>query len=94
MIKIPSPKMRWWERIYLVEVLRGMGVTLRHMMRNVFDQRKIYTYQWPEEPKPLPPRTKGRHRLTKRPDGTPKCTACPQAVRDRHAALCLLRLLC
>jgi NADH-quinone oxidoreductase subunit I len=68
--------MRWWERIYLVEVLRGMAVTMRHLVNNIFSPRRIYTYQFPEEPKPIPQRLKSRHRLTKRPDGSPKCTAC------------------
>jgi NADH-quinone oxidoreductase subunit I len=76
MIKVPSPRMRWWERIYLVEVIRGMVTTISHFVRNIFLPRGIFTHQFPEEPKPLPPRMKGRHRLTQRPDGTPKCTAC------------------
>ena len=76
MIKVPTPRMRWWERIYLVEVGRGMIVTMGHLVRNIFVQKRIYTHQWPEEPKPIFPRLKGRHRLTRRPDGTPKCTAC------------------
>ncbi|MBD3335629.1 MAG: 4Fe-4S dicluster domain-containing protein [Candidatus Eisenbacteria bacterium] len=76
MIKVPEPRMRWWERIYLVEVVRGMIVTMGHLLRNIFSQNRIYTHQWPEEPKPVYPRLKGRHRLTRRPDGTPKCTAC------------------
>jgi NADH-quinone oxidoreductase subunit I len=76
MIKVPSPRMSWWERIYLVEVIRGLGVTIRHMVRNLVNPNGMPTVQFPEEPKALPPRMKGRHRLTKRPDGTPKCTAC------------------
>ena len=76
MIEIPSPRMRWWERIYLVEVLRGLGVTIRHLVRNVVSPGRIYTHQFPEEPKPIPLRLRARHRLTRRPDGTPKCTSC------------------
>jgi NADH-quinone oxidoreductase subunit I len=76
MIRVPDPRMRWWERLYLVEVARGLGVTMGHLIRNLFAQGKLLTYQFPEQPKPLPPRLKGRHRLTKRPDGSPKCTAC------------------
>jgi NADH-quinone oxidoreductase subunit I len=34
------------------------------------------TFQYPEEPKPLPVRLKGRHRLMVREDGAPKCVAC------------------
>ncbi|MBU1698600.1 MAG: NADH-quinone oxidoreductase subunit I [Candidatus Eisenbacteria bacterium] len=76
MIKVPTPKMRWWEKIYLFEIVRGLCVTMGHLIRNIFVQKNIYTHQWPEEPKPLFPRLKARHRLTRRDDGTPKCTAC------------------
>lgn len=75
-MKIPSPAMRWYERIYLIEVLRGLGVTMRHLLGNLRRQREMPTYQWPEQPKPLPVRLKGRHRLTLREDGSPKCVAC------------------
>jgi len=75
-MKVPAPRMRWHERIYLVEVLRGMGVTIRHMVRNIFHQSEMPTVPWPEQPKPLPIRLKGRHRLTLREDGAPKCVAC------------------
>ena len=34
------------------------------------------TYQWPEQPKPLPDTFRGEHRLMHRPDGTPRCVAC------------------
>lgn len=75
-MKVPSPEMRWHERIYLFELLRGLGVTMRHLLGNLGRQREMPTYQWPEQPKPLPVRLKGRHRLTLREDGSPKCVAC------------------
>ncbi len=75
-MKIPSPEMRWHERIYLFEVLRGLGVTIRHMLGNIARQHEMPTYQWPEQKKPLPVRLKARHRLTLREDGSPKCVAC------------------
>ncbi|MDM7916632.1 MAG: NADH-quinone oxidoreductase subunit I [Candidatus Eisenbacteria bacterium] len=75
-MKVPSPKLSWYERIYLVEVIRGLGVTIRHMVENIFHQSAMPTVQYPEEPKPLPVRIKGRHRLTVREDGSPKCVAC------------------
>lgn len=69
----------WWERAYLGEVLRGLGITISHLIRNMADLRRNrvgITYQWPEEPKPLPPTFRGEHRLMHRPDGTPRCVAC------------------
>jgi NADH-quinone oxidoreductase subunit I len=75
-MKVPSPRLRWYERIYLWEIGRGMVVTIRHLLKNLFRQSQMPTVQWPEEPKPLPVRIKGRHRLTVREDGSPKCVAC------------------
>jgi NADH-quinone oxidoreductase subunit I len=75
-MKIASPQLSFWERIYVAEVIRGMGVTLRHLFRNLFGQSAMPTIQFPEEPKPLALRHRSRHRLTVREDGTPKCVAC------------------
>ncbi len=75
-MKIASPRLRLYERLYLWEVGRGMVVTARHLIGNLFHQGRMPTIQWPEEPKPLPVRIKGRHRLTQREDGSPKCVAC------------------
>jgi NADH-quinone oxidoreductase subunit I len=75
-MKVPDPKLAWHERIYLFEVLRGMVVTMRHLLQNLFFQQRMPTVQFPEEEKPLPVRMKGRHRLMLRDDGAPKCVAC------------------
>jgi len=75
-MKVPSPSLRWYERIYVTEVVRGLAVTIRHLVSNIARPRRILTVQWPEEPKPLAVRLKTRHRLTVREDGTPKCVAC------------------
>jgi len=69
----------WWERTYLKEVLRGLGITITHFARNMANMRKNevgMTYQWPETKKPLPPNYRTEHRLMQRPDGTPRCVAC------------------
>jgi len=75
-MKVPSPRLRWYERIYLFEILRGMAVTMCHLAGNLFRQSAMPTVQWPEETKPLAARLKSRHRLTVREDGSPKCVAC------------------
>ena len=72
-------KAPWKERIYLAEVLRGLGITISHFISNILDLRKNrvgMTYQWPETPMPLPPTFRGEHRLMHREDGTPRCVAC------------------
>lgn len=63
------------EKLYLPEVLRGMGITLRHLFHNVAKQ-DFRTIDYPDLKKPMPERYKGAHRLTTRPDGKLKCVAC------------------
>ena len=29
-------KMTWWERLYLPEIIKGMGITSRHFFVNLF----------------------------------------------------------
>ena len=72
-------KSSWWDRIYLKEIGRGMIITIGHFFRNMANLRKNQvglTYQWPEQPKPLPERWRGEHRLMQREDGTPRCVSC------------------
>src|SRR5262245_6562916 len=66
------------ERIYLPEILKGLRITLRHFFANIYlwGQRQVVTYQYPEQKRPVSPRWRGRHRLTVRDDGSPRCTAC------------------
>jgi NADH-quinone oxidoreductase subunit I len=71
------------ERIYLVEIVRGLSVTMGHFLRNVWSalshdlsRERIVSPEYPEEPIPSPPRSRNLHRLTVRPDGTPQCVAC------------------
>jgi len=75
-MKVPSPKLTFWERIYVAEIARGLRVTIGHLVRNIFRQDEMPTVQFPEEPKPLAVRHRSRHRLMVREDGTPKCVAC------------------
>ena len=64
------------ESIYLWEVLRGLGVTARHLVRNILHTDEMPTMQYPEEKRVYGDRFRGRHRLMQRDDGTPKCVAC------------------
>lgn len=80
-------QMTFLERIYLPEILRGLGVVSGHFMRNFTlnlahlfgfakDRRANYTTQYPEQRKHYPDNFRGSHRLTLRPDNTVRCTAC------------------
>lgn len=70
------------ERIYLWEVVKGMLITLSHLIKNVIVQLKarpqdrFRAIEYPEMRKPMAERYKGAHRLTTRPDGKVKCVAC------------------
>lgn len=68
------------ERVYLIEILKGMGLTLRHFLKNLVTYRtrrqSIVTIQYPDEHRTYSPRFRGRHRLKKNPDGSMRCVAC------------------
>ena len=75
------------ERLYLPQVLGGLTVTTRHFVRNmtlhvlhVFglarERRAAVTVQYPEERKVYSEGYRGAHRLTLKPDGSVRCTAC------------------
>lgn len=64
------------ERVFLVEILKGMAVTFGHLFRNFLDNSKLYVRHYPEVKPEITPRWRGRHRLTTHEDGTVKCVAC------------------
>lgn len=58
------------QSFFLVELLRGLGVTLRH-----FFQPKL-TIQFPDETTPMSNRFRGLHALRRYPNGEERCIAC------------------
>ena len=64
------------ERLYLIEIAKGMAATFGHLLRNLMDNRKLYVRHYPEVKPEIPVRWRGRHRLTTHEDGTAKCVAC------------------
>lgn len=68
-----------YERSYLPEVVRGLGITLRHFFGNLFGNREtrhLQTVRYPDEKRVYPDRYRGQHRLLQRDDSTPRCVAC------------------
>jgi NADH-quinone oxidoreductase subunit I len=76
-----------WMRSYLPAVWRSLWVSSRHFFGNLFvhllhgfglcrKRRACVTYYYPEDQRPLAYRVRTRHRLVKRPDGSPRCVAC------------------
>lgn len=77
------------ERSYVPELLKGLAITTKHFLKNLFGERdpnpeilerqglaSITTVQYPEEKIPYPPGYRGLHRLVPREDGKPRCVAC------------------
>ena len=86
-LPVNRPKLNFLERIYVVEVFKGLLVTSRHFFRNMtFHTLHLVglgkktpasvTLQYPEEKNPYPERFRASHRLTLKPDGSVQCTAC------------------
>lgn len=80
-------ELTWWESTYIPSVASGIWLTSKHFFYNLTfhilhlvglrkDIKASVTYQYPEQPRPVAPRTRTRHRLTKREDGSPRCVAC------------------
>jgi NADH-quinone oxidoreductase subunit I len=75
-VKVVRPTRTFKDEIYLVEVLRGLGITLRHLVVNTLFRRETTTVQYPEEKARYPERFRGLHRLMVRDDGRVRCVAC------------------
>ena len=64
------------QRLYLPEIVRGMAVTLRHLLRNLANMKGMPTILYPEKRRNYSGRFRGKHILKTREDGTLKCVAC------------------
>ena len=58
------------QSLMLVELFKGMAVTMRHMRQPKF------TLNYPEEKAPKSPRYRGLHALRRYPNGEERCIAC------------------
>ncbi len=61
---------------YLPGILTGLGITFRHLVKNLFNKKQMLTLNYPEEKYEYSPRFKGNHVLTVKKDGSLRCTAC------------------
>ncbi|MEZ4753862.1 MAG: NADH-quinone oxidoreductase subunit I [Bdellovibrionota bacterium] len=80
-------EMNFWERIYIIEIFRGVVYTFSKLIRNLFFHslhslglsktvKASASIQYPNERRNYPTRFRGRHRLTLYPNGDVKCTSC------------------
>ena len=71
------PRRSFWDQIYILAIVRGMGVTLGHFFGAITNPKEnIFTLQYPEETVTYPERFRGLHRLMVREDGQVRCVAC------------------
>jgi NADH-quinone oxidoreductase subunit I len=75
-IVIKREKLPFWQRIYIFEIIRGMLITGRHFLKNLFNPSRMATFRWPEVKKPIDPGYRSEHRLMLRDDESIRCTAC------------------
>ena len=61
---------RYIKSLFLLELLGGLGVTLKHFFRPKF------TVRYPEEKTPKSNRFRGLHALRRYPNGEERCIAC------------------
>lgn len=73
---VARPELTFLEKIYFVEIFKGLVTTIGHAQRNLIAADPFPTINYPEETGDLPRDYRARHRLMKRPDGAPRCVAC------------------
>ena len=75
-IILKRKQLTFLQRIYLWEIVKGLAITMRHLLKNIVAPSKMMTYQYPEEKKPIDAVHRSEHRLMLRHDGSIRCTAC------------------
>ena len=68
--QVSNKEMTFWERLYLVAIIKGLRITIKHLFS------KKVTIQYPEEVRPMSPVFRGRHMLKRDEQGRENCTAC------------------
>ncbi len=69
-VKKRERDLTFWEKIYIPEIVKGLGLTLKNMLKPKF------TMQYPEE-KFIPPSSyRGRPVLVMEENGEERCVAC------------------
>jgi NADH-quinone oxidoreductase subunit I len=89
-IVIKKPTRTVSDQSYVVEIVKGVGTTLKHFFRSTKQmvtstrpdasvtnyEEGVATLEYPDVKRPYSERWRGVHRLTHRDDGSPRCVAC------------------
>ncbi len=75
-IKVERKQLTLMERMYIPEMIKGMFVTLGHLIKNLIHYKNLPIISYPEVKRVYSERFRGRHILTSREDGTTRCVAC------------------
>ena len=67
---VSNKEMTFWERLYLVAIVKGLAITIKHLFK-----RKA-TIQFPEQVRTMSPVYRGQHMLKRDELGRENCTAC------------------
>lgn len=75
-VVVKRKKLNFLQRLYMIEIVRGMLITGRHLLYNIFNREKMMTFSWPEQKKQIDAGYRSEHRLMLRDDDSIRCTAC------------------
>ncbi len=68
--QVSHKEMTFWERLYLIAIIKGLFITIKHLFR------KKVTVQYPEQVREFSPVYRGKHMLKRDELGRENCTAC------------------
>ncbi|WDF55125.1 NuoI/complex I 23 kDa subunit family protein [Mucilaginibacter sp. KACC 22063] len=63
------------EKAYLPAIAKGMGITMKHFIKNVFGKGEV-TIRYPEQKREFSENFRGMHSLKRDEEGRERCTAC------------------
>lgn len=67
---VSNKEMTFWERMYLIAIVKGLIITIKHLFR------KKVTVQYPDQLREFSPVYRGQHMLKRDEQGRENCTAC------------------
>jgi NADH-quinone oxidoreductase subunit I len=75
-VTVTAPEPTLLERLYLLEIFKGLARTFSHLAKNLANIKGLPTILYPEIKRKYSERFRGRHILKTREDGSLACVAC------------------